>query len=334
MGFDIVLLAISLVVILVSCYIFVNAVECLGDACNLHQGIVGSILAAVGTALPETIIPIIAIIFTAGTAGHQIGIGAIAGAPFMLATLGFFVTGSAVVVYTMLGKRTLHMDVDSKVISRDLLFFIALYGIAVATTLVHNAAWIKVTVALMLGASYAVYLKKVVSHDGSMLENVEQLYLKKFCRLPSNKFWISFQLGAALLIMILGADMFIKYVEALSYSMGIAPLILSLIVTPIATELPEKLNSIIWVGRKKETLALGNISGAMVFQSCFPVAFGMIFTPWALHGMTIVSAVLALSGAGINLLWLKIFKRINPFILMSGGLLYGVFLLFLIFLKP
>ena len=62
MGFDIVLLAISLAIILVSCYIFVYAVECLGDACNLHQGIVGSILAAVGTALPETIIPIIAII--------------------------------------------------------------------------------------------------------------------------------------------------------------------------------------------------------------------------------------------------------------------------------
>jgi cation:H+ antiporter len=294
---------------------------------------VGSILAAVGTAMPETIIPIIAIVFTSGTAAHDVGIGAIAGAPFMLSTLAFFVTGAAVVVYTLLGKRTLHMDVDSKVISKDLLFFIAIYGIAVLTTFVHTIIWLKTAIAVILVLSYGVYLKQVVSHDGSMLENVDQLYLKKFCRLPDNKLWISIQLIAALIIMIFGAHLFIKYVQLLSFSLGIAPLILSLIITPIATELPEKLNSIIWVGRKKETLAVGNITGAMVFQSCFPVAFGIICTPWALHGITVVSAVLALSGALINLLWLKLFKRLNPFVLMFGGVLYGVFIAYLIWGK-
>ena len=333
MGLDIVFLAVSLGIILASCYIFVNAVECLGEACNLHQGIVGSILAAVGTALPETIIPIIAIIFTAGSAGLEIGIGAIAGAPFMLSTLAFFVTGAAVIVYSMLGKRSLQMNVDSKVISKDLLFFIAIYGIAVATSLVHNIPWLKTTIAIGLILSYVVYLKQVVSHDGSMLENVDSLYLKKFFRLPATKVWISIQLIVALLIMIFGAHLFIKYVQTLSSTLGIAPLILSLIITPIATELPEKLNSIIWVGRKKETLALGNITGAMVFQSCFPVAFGILFTPWALHGITVVSAILALSGALINLLWLKIFKRMNPFVLMFGGVLYAVFIAYLVWGK-
>ena len=83
MGLDIVMLAASLVIILASCYIFVNAVESLGKAYKLHQGIVGSILAAIGTALPETIIPVIAILFTSGAAAHDVGIGAIAGAPFM-----------------------------------------------------------------------------------------------------------------------------------------------------------------------------------------------------------------------------------------------------------
>jgi cation:H+ antiporter len=131
---------------------------------------------------------------------------------------------------------------------------------------------------------------------------------------------------AALTGIILSADYFIKNVQSLSQVIGVSPLILSLIITPIATELPEKLNSIIWVGRKKETMAIGNITGAMVFQSCFPVVFGMVFTPWRLQGMTVVSAVLALTSAFANLLWLKIFKRMNPIMLMSGGLLYLVFI--------
>src|SRR5512136_1999189 len=104
MAIDIVMLLASLGLILLSCAVFVNAIEWFGKALNLHQGIVGSILAAIGTALPETIIPILAILFTKGAAGHDIGIGAIAGAPFLLATLGFFVTGSAVVANKWLGR--------------------------------------------------------------------------------------------------------------------------------------------------------------------------------------------------------------------------------------
>ena len=98
---DCVFLAASLLAILASCVIFVNAVEKIGDSFNLHQGIVGSILAAVGTAMPETVIPLIAIFFVKGGQGQAIGIGAIAGAPFMLGTLAFFVTGAAVIVFNI-----------------------------------------------------------------------------------------------------------------------------------------------------------------------------------------------------------------------------------------
>ena len=321
-----VLLMVSLLFILGSCYIFVNAVECLGRACNLHQGIIGSILAAIGTALPETLIPIIAILFSRSASSHDIGIGAIAGAPFMLSTLGFFVTGCSVIAYSALGKRSNKMDVDCGIISKDLTFFLIIYGAAVATTLVHEIIWLKIGIACVLLVSYLIYLKIIVSSEGNLLEDVEDLYLKKFFKLPENKIIISLQLLIALTAIIMSANYFIKYVQLLSQSIGISPLILSLIITPIATELPEKLNSIIWVGRKKETMAIGNITGAMVFQSCFPVVFGMIFTPWHLQGMTVVSAVLALSSAFANLLWLKIFGRMNPIMLMSGGLLYLVFI--------
>jgi cation:H+ antiporter len=59
---------------------------------------------------------------------------------------------------------------------------------------------------------------------------------------------------------------------------GTQPLVLSLVITPFATELPETINSFVWARAGKDGLALGNISGAMVFQSTVPVAFGLAFT--------------------------------------------------------
>jgi cation:H+ antiporter len=325
---DIVFLFASLLIILASCYVFVNAVECLGNAFNLHQGIVGSVLAAIGTALPETIIPILAILFSKSAGSHDVGIGAIAGAPFMLSTLAFFVTGAAVLLYSALGRRTRSMNVDTGIISKDLTFFLIIYGTAVGTTLFHEIIWLKILIAILLLLSYLLYLKLIFSDQADLLENVETLYLKRYFKAPENVPWISIQLVFGLFLMLAGAHFFIHSIQGLSTALGIAPLILSLIITPIATELPEKLNSVIWVGRNKETLAIGNLTGAMVFQSCFPVVFGMIFTPWNLQGITLVSAILALAGAAINLAWLKTFKHMNPFVLMAGGVLYIVFMCF------
>src|SRR5258708_30497250 len=91
------LLALSLAIILFGCDLFTNGVEWAGKKLRLSEGAVGSVLAAVGTCLPETLIAILAIVYGREKgAGSQVGIGAILGAPLMLSTLAFFVTGAAV----------------------------------------------------------------------------------------------------------------------------------------------------------------------------------------------------------------------------------------------
>jgi cation:H+ antiporter len=327
MAVHIIMTFLSLLLILLSCTIFVNAVEQAGEKLNLHQGIIGSILAAVGTALPETIIPIIAILFTSGENAHDIGIGAIAGAPFMLGTLAFFITGLSVIVYTLLGKRKITMNADPALVFKDLLFFIIVYGIAVLTTFVHHGGF-RIVIAVFLLLSYGLYLKITIDKVSEQNGVIEELYFMRFLKLPDNLFWIFAQLFLGLFMIIMGANLFIGYVEKLSIAFGVAPLILSIIITPIATEMPEKVNSIIWVGRQKDTLAMGNITGAMVFQGCFPVVFGIVFTPWNLMGTTMVSAILAFMSAFLVLAWVKIFKSLNAFILLVGGLLYISFLVY------
>ena len=63
------LLGSSLLVILGGAELFTNGVEWIGEGFGLSEGVVGSVLAAVGTALPETILPLVAIM--SGHAGGE-----------------------------------------------------------------------------------------------------------------------------------------------------------------------------------------------------------------------------------------------------------------------
>jgi cation:H+ antiporter len=77
---------------------------------------------------------------------------------------------------------------------------------------------------------------------------------------------------------------------------------LTLIIAPLATELPEKLNSVVWVRQGKDTLAVGNITGAMVFQTMPLAAFAMTFTNWQLTAPAVLAMLTALVGATLSLI--------------------------------
>lgn len=330
MAFDIFMLVLSLGMILLASYTFTNGIELLGARLGMHQGATGSILAAVGTALPETIIPIIAIvIYRHNPQAVQVGIGAIAGAPFMLATLAFCVTGAAVLIFAALKRRPVAMAADLRIIRRDLTFFLFLYGAAVLTTFVRGFFPLRALVAVGLLLAYIWYVRRTIQGEGAEHEELDPLHLARILRIEEHSWVIWAQVTVALGLMIWGAHLFVRYVEVLSHALGMSPLILSMIITPIATELPEKLNSVIWTGQRKDTLAVGNITGAMVFQSSFPVVFGLLFTPWDLHGAPMVSAALALAGAACALLWIRLRRTLNPIALLIGGPLYGVFVAYI-----
>ena len=111
---DVLILIGAFLVILLGAELFTNGIEWFGRKLELAEGAVGSVLAAVGTALPETMIPIIAILSGGGSAAsHGIGVGAILGAPFMLSTLAMFVTGAAVLVVGRNRPKRDGMPVDT-----------------------------------------------------------------------------------------------------------------------------------------------------------------------------------------------------------------------------
>jgi cation:H+ antiporter len=317
---DFVFLLASFAVILSGALVFTNAVEWAGNRLGLGEGATGSLLAAVGTAMPETLIPIVAIL-GGGESSEDVAVGAIIGAPFLLATIAMALVGISALVFKGRREQGTRLDADIGTLDRDLMFFLGFFAVGVlAGTVMPDELHIPLAIAFALG--YVLYAALTVRGGGEVqeAETIGPLY---FDRTPGDTpptSTIVLQLLVGLGAIVGGAHLFVEELIHVAEDIGIEPLVLSLVLAPLATELPEKANSFFWVKDGKDSLALGNITGAMVFQSMIPVAFGLAFTEWDLDKFAVISACLGLAGGVIAYWALRLRGRFEmlPIVVWSG----------------
>jgi cation:H+ antiporter len=321
--------ALALLVILGACELFTNGIEWLGRTLNLSDGAVGSVLAAVGTAMPETIVPLVAILLIGGPSGNEVAIGGILGAPFMLGTLAFFVTGVAVFLFQRRRPTRRQMVVKTEVLKWDVGAFVVAYLLAIGSSFLPHH-WQRVVVAAFLVAGYVLYAWRhfrTGPGDDEEPPELRRLYLRwREREAVPHIGWSVSQSLVGLALILVGARVFVSHLTRLCTDLGADPRLLALLVVPVATELPEKFNSVIWVRQGKDTLAIGNITGAMVFQSCIPVAVGMLFTSWHLTRADLLSAAIALASSALLFTSLVLGRRLSPWVLLVGVVGYGLFL--------
>jgi len=328
-GLALLLLA-MLGVILVASELFTNALEHLGEKLGISEGVTGSIFAAVGTAMPETFVPLLALV--AGTSdvavNEEIGVGAILGAPLMLSTLSTWL-----VALGALRSRGLRGRITPEPggLTRDLNFFLIAFGLAaLAMWVPHSKLWARAVLAALLVLLYILYVRATLRASGDLVlqghgTEAHRPMLLARLGMPTNSASIAAQLVLGLVLLIVGAKGFIGGVQSAAKLLGISALLLSLLIIPIATELPEKINSILWVGRGKDTLALGNITGAMVFQGTLLPAIGIMLTPWVPRPEVLGGVVITLLGAGL----LRLLARgsgLPIWALFGNGMLYLAYL--------
>jgi len=323
-------LVIALVVILGAAFLFTNAVEIMGDRLNLGAGAVGSILAAVGTALPETMIPIVAIlgaviVGSGGAAAGEIGIGAILGAPFLLATLALFVVGAAALGYR--GRRGTGSEIvaDRHTAVPDLAFFLPCFALAAVAGIFPLPLFVKILLAVVLLVAYVIYVVRTIKSGGEAEGDPPSNLTLWPSRSEAPTWAVAAQLIGTVAVMGFGAHLFVGAVEHISETVGIPAGLIALVLAPLATELPEKFNSILWLRDNKDTLAVGNITGAMVFQSTIPVSIGILFTPWQLDFLSSLAAVFAIISGIIFLGFLLRKAPLRAFVMLGAGSLYIVF---------
>ncbi|HXS47795.1 MAG TPA: hypothetical protein VN756_10075 [Solirubrobacterales bacterium] len=326
---DVVLLLVSFVVILAGALLFTNAVEWLGHRLELGEGAVGSVLAAVGTAMPETLIAIVALI-GAEEGADQVAIGAIVGAPFLLATLAMGLVGLFAYLYRDRRDQGLELRAHRPTLERDLVFFLAFFALALVLAWGAPAA-LRIPVGVLVLLAYPLYVRRTLSGGGEVQDHssLDPLIFERRSehRTSPSLLLCTIQLLAGLGAMVGGAHLFVEELLHIAKDLGVEPVVLALILAPLATELPEKVNSFFWVREGKDALALGNITGAMVFQSTIPFGIGLIFTDWALSGNATLSIVLGLAG---GLLAYEALHRRGSFGLPAVLAWFGLYMAFIV----
>ena len=240
----------SVVVTLGACALFTNAIEWLGKRRNLSEGAVGSVLAAIGTTLPETSIPIVAIFFGATREEAEVGLGAILGAPFMLSTLVVPMLALLLLAYARLGKRVRSFRLNYKDITVDLTCFSLAYMVALGCAFVPSRP-VHMMAAIGLLSLYGYYVKLKFSDDESNEpSDLGPLLFSKHATTPSYAV-ITLQALAGLGGLALGAHLFVSAADATAQLRLFLLLILALPIAPLATELPEMSNSFLWLIKRR-----------------------------------------------------------------------------------
>ncbi|MHB8606644.1 MAG: sodium:calcium antiporter, partial [Thermoplasmatota archaeon] len=263
-----------------------------------------------------------------------------------LATIALGVMAVGIYAYRRKGDHG-SLKVDGPHARRDLRFFLLGYSLAAIAALIPSTPplfhpdtpleWLKLAIGVFLVPLYGFYLWRVLRDPQRALgteARVERLQLSFLGHRRDGEpttFAIAVQVAVALALMIGAAQLFVNAVTEVSGTVGVSASILSLLLAPLATELPEKFNSLIWIRQRKDTLAFANISGAMVFQGCIPVTVGILLTDWHFHfdrmddRLRLLSVALALIGATITLSTLRK-NEIRLPVLVAGAVLYAGFL--------
>lgn len=294
------LLLLSAAFVYLACEYFVNGVEWVGRKAGISQNAVGTVLAAFGTALPESVVTFVAVVFGHDAEQKNIGVGAALGGPLVLATIAYPVVG-VMLLLTRAGRPNQPIDVNHQRLSRDQSWFLLIFACKI--TLGFIAFAIKPWLGWLFLAAYAVYTWVEVQHEDDAPElDLEPL---KFQSKVENPAWplVAAQTLLALGVIFGASHVFVAQLDVVGPWLGIPSTVVALFLSPIATELPETMNAIIWIRQGKHRLALANISGSMMIQATVPTALGLFFTPWLFdHGLAVAAVVTAVAVAGLLIL--------------------------------
>jgi cation:H+ antiporter len=327
------LLAGSAVIIYFACEFFVNGVEWVGHRLRLTESATGTILAAFGTALPEGVVTLIAAAFGRNQAQHDVAVGAAMGGPLVLGTLAYGLVGLCLIAR----RRKLdgaHQKHDAAIpgapLARDQLWFMVIFLVEGALGLVSfpGKGWF----GWGLLAAYAIYMRRELAATGSREKpELEPLRLRPRDAQPS-LFWCATQTLIAMAVIFAASKLFVSQIETVGDAFGAPAQLVALLLSPIATELPEIVNAIIWVRQGKVQLALSNVSGARMIQATVPASFGLFWTDWLFSAPVVAAAVATL--VALAYLWLAMRRgSVRAFLLLPAAGAYVGFVASLFYLK-
>ncbi|MGL4832446.1 MAG: sodium:calcium antiporter [Propionibacteriaceae bacterium] len=315
MFLHIVILLVCAVVIYVACEWFLNAVEWLGASLKVGAIAVGSILAAIGTALPESLITIMALVVGREGEKGELAMGAALGGPLVVSTVAYSVAGFSLWYYARQarknGKDFGGLEAidrqDTWVLSHDQLWFIFIFLSSIVLGLLPafpGKRWFGLVYFAIYG--YYFWRELKADDDTASAEGLEPLRFDKNSETPS-KLAIWGQTLVTLVAIFAASHFFVAQLDYLGPKWGMPAIAAALLLSPVASELPETLNAYIWARDDKVKLALANVAGSMMIQSTIPAGITMIVAGWQFTPPALFAAIATMGCA----LWVHLLMRFH-----------------------
>jgi len=317
----------ALVLLVIASDAFTNAVEWFAALRGLARSAAGAVVAAVGSSLPETMVAIVALIVLRDPRSQSVGIGAVLGAPFMLSTLVFATIGAIAYFRHSVYERTGgFLAVEPRPAMIGLALFLLTFAFVVGASFAPIPA-VRVGASIAVIIIYVAYLVYNFKRGSSIAERPPPLRFAPRAAKPAA--WIVFaQMAVALVVTVAASNWFVSSVGSVASFVGVSPLVVSLFLSPVATELPEAMNVTLWMRRGEDELAVGNVIGAMMFQTSIASTIAMLASPWRLdeHAYAVCAAAF---GAVVLVLAFTLARgRLSSIALFACGLFYAAYLVF------
>jgi cation:H+ antiporter len=218
-----------------ACEYFVNGVEWFGRKAGISQTAVGTVLAAFGTALPESVVTFVAVVFGRNEAAKDIGVGAALGGPLVLATVAYPVVGMMLLI-TRTGLANRPIDVNRDRLCRDQTWFLLLFACKIA--LGFMVFTLKPLLGWLFLAAYALYTWSEMRQEADGPEGeLEPLKFQPKAAVPG---WTTTtaQTVLAVGVIFVASHVFVGQLETVATWLGISSTVVALLFSPVATELP------------------------------------------------------------------------------------------------
>ena len=301
---------------------------------------VGRVLLSIATTLPEIAI----VIYAAAQGSFGIAIGSGLGSNLLMMTLGLAIM--LIIATTRLSKAPLK-QIDVSTFKNDMIFLI-LAAIISFVLFLDGFNYFDGFIFLGLFAGYIIlslYEMRIENKDKISNENIsknsnnnnnnKELIVEQNVSNDTNddkkkfsKAIGTFFLGA--IGILFGAEPFIHSLEGLSVEFGISAVVLAVIISPIAGEMPEKISMMILArkGAAGASIAIANVLGSKILNNTLLLAVA-VFAAMYSFGFDKVIEMTEILYYQIILVTIVTIIAVLPMFRKKIGLRFGFVLLFM-----
>ena len=203
----------SAVAIYISCEFFVNGIEWVGLKFSVSKNATGSVLAAFGTALPESVVTFVAVVFGTSAAQKELGVGAAISGPLTLATIAYAILGLTFLLTKTKQDGRLFTRTTTARLMGDQKWFLSIFVFKLGLGLVVFAfkPWLGVVFLI----AYGLYVKQELQASEVASDSLDTLEPLKILQRSGNPptLWVLVQTGTALAVIFFSSRLFVHQLD-------------------------------------------------------------------------------------------------------------------------